>query len=62
MIELKLEPYCQHCSGFEAETRHQVLFSGADIYEDSTTIVCENALKCENLYNYICRNMEDKRQ
>lgn len=55
MIKLELAPYCQRCGGFEAETRHLVLYGGEDLYEDSTTIVCKNACKCAVLYEYIQR-------
>lgn len=62
MIELKLEPYCQNCSGFEAETQRQILFSGADICEVMTTVLCKNASKCARLYDYIQRNMPNRCQ
>lgn len=49
MINLKVEPYCQRCCGFEAETRRQTLLGGLSL----TDVVCKNAEKCKELYRHI---------
>lgn len=53
-IHLEIEPYCDDCPHFEAETETSVLYS-MDLYDDfvCTKITCVNADKCRMLMKHL---------
>lgn len=52
MISICVEPYCDSCPHFKPETEIAVDFEGNAVY---TNIKCEEAEKCEKIYDYIKR-------
>lgn len=54
MITLKVEPYCQDCMHFEADTRKECaydLFGGPHLV--SITVSCEHRDKCKRIHAYL---------
>lgn len=49
MISLKIMDYCQGCSDFDAEV--DKIWKGGEI--QSTTIMCENATRCERIRRHL---------
>lgn len=59
-IQLKLEPYCENCNRFEAETNKTSLYSDMEMTLCETTITCTNRKKCKEIYEYLKAESEDK--
>lgn len=60
MIKLKVEPYCQECSRFEALSKTEVMhaWNPVAMYDTSfveTTITCEHAADCKRMYDYLTK-------
>lgn len=53
MITLKVEPYCENCNLFEAESDTTAIYSANTLYHRETIITCTNRKKCKELYEYI---------
>ena len=53
MITLKVEPYCENCKRFEAETATTAIYGGNTLYHYETIITCTNRQKCKELYEHI---------
>ena len=60
-IQLKLDPYCEDCNRFEAETNSTALYSNSEMTHCETTITCTNRKKCKEIYEYL-KAEERKRQ
>ena len=52
-IQLKLDPYCEDCNRFEAETNKTALYSNLEMTLCETTITCTNSKKCKEIYEYL---------
>ena len=53
MITLKVEPYCEDCDQFEAETKTSAIYSNSEKTYCDTMITCANRKKCKELFEYI---------
>ena len=53
MITLKVEPYCEDCDQFEAETKTTEIFSDSEKTYCDTIITCANRRKCKELLEHI---------
>lgn len=57
MIKLKVQPYCENCPHFEAETETHEICDDFKTIRCETTVRCSNAEKCERIKNHL-RNEE----
>lgn len=62
MITLELEPYCQDCRGFEAETSDETntLYSRGELVESVVDIRvrCKYRKRCANMMRYLSRQTD----
>lgn len=56
MISLDLRPYCENCPNFEAAVEKIQLSNG----EVLTTVRCENAVQCSNIYVHLEQKIKEK--
>ena len=60
-IQLKLDPYCEDCNRFEAETNKTALYCELEMTLCETIITCMNRKKCKEIYEYLKSESEDKK-
>ena len=55
-IKLELDPFCEECNRFEAETNKTAIYSDSEMTLCETTVTCINRKKCKEIYEYLVKS------
>lgn len=59
MIRLDVKDYCQNCRYFKVKQLMMIYTAADHEVESDTTLKCENADKCDILYNHIMNSIKE---